>query len=133
MSTNATISRLLEDGTVLTIYSHWDGYPEGVGRVLVESYNTEAQVQDLVAQGDVSVLDDTIGDSEFYRDRGEDNTEAENFELYDIEDCEEYNYLWAHDEWLFSFQGVWYRLAYYLEAELEDVHSYIRDKNPEIA
>ena len=133
MSTNATISRLLADGTVDTIYSHWDGYPEGVGRVLVESYNTEAQVQDLIAQGDVSTLDHTLTGSEFYRDRGEDNTEAENFELYDIEDCEEYNYLWACDEWLFSYQGVWYRLAYYLAAEVDDLRSYLAAKTPELA
>lgn len=133
MSTNATISILLADDSVSTIYSHWDGYPQGVGTVLLESYNTEAQVQDLIAQGDVSSLDHTLTGSDFYRNRGDTDVDARNYELDDIEDMQEYNYLWARDEWLVAVNGAWFKLAYYLAAEIEVIDHYLVDKDSELA
>jgi len=131
MATRATISILLADDSATTIYSHWDGYPEGVGATLLESYNTEAQVQELIANGDVSSLDHTIEDSEFYhRDRGEvlSTVCAQNYELDEIDSMQEYNYLWADDEWLVAVNGVWYKLAYHLEAQVGEVYSYLDHK-----
>lgn len=36
MSTRAAIARYNEDGTIEAVYSHWDGYPTGVGQQLVD-------------------------------------------------------------------------------------------------
>ena len=39
-----------EDGSVTTSYVHYDGYVEGVGRTLVESYNSQYDAE-IVAKG----------------------------------------------------------------------------------
>ena len=31
MSTNSRIGLRLEDGSILSVYHHWDGYPEWLG------------------------------------------------------------------------------------------------------
>jgi len=36
MSTHATISFISKKGRKVTIFEHWDGYPEGIGRGLAE-------------------------------------------------------------------------------------------------
>ena len=40
----------------LTIYHHWDGYPQGVGKTLVERYNTYESVLNLMLGGDASSI-----------------------------------------------------------------------------
>ena len=40
MSTRARIGLLQEDLSVLSVYHHWDGYPEWLGVTLKEQYNT---------------------------------------------------------------------------------------------
>ena len=39
-----------EDGTVTASYCHYDGYVEGVGRTLVESYNSQYDAE-IVSKG----------------------------------------------------------------------------------
>ena len=38
MATRSRIAIEKENGTVESIYCHWDGYPENNGRILVENY-----------------------------------------------------------------------------------------------
>lgn len=54
MATRATIALQNDDGTFSSIYSHWDGYPSYVGRILYEHYKTLPEVQKLIEDGDVS-------------------------------------------------------------------------------
>lgn len=56
MATRCRIGLMLEDGTVKHSYCHYDGYPEGVGETLVQHYNTEDKVKELVSFGDMSYL-----------------------------------------------------------------------------
>ena len=57
MSTNSTVSIEQADGTVQTIYVHWDGYIEGgVGEALQKLYSTPGQVQAIVDEGDHSCI-----------------------------------------------------------------------------
>ena len=42
--------------SVLQIYCHWDGYPEGVGEALQSGYNTYEQAMALILGGDLSSL-----------------------------------------------------------------------------
>ena len=54
MSTNARIGIKLEDGSILSAYHHWDGYPEWLGVTLKEQYNTKEKVADLLDGGNMS-------------------------------------------------------------------------------
>jgi hypothetical protein len=54
MSTRSRIGLLLEDGTIHSVYHHWDSYPERLGVKLLGNYNTEEAVKDLIAGGDIS-------------------------------------------------------------------------------
>ena len=54
MSTNARIGLQLKDGSILSAYHHWDGYPEWLGVTLKEQYNTEEKVAKLIDGGNMS-------------------------------------------------------------------------------
>jgi hypothetical protein len=43
------------------IFCHWDGYPEHVGKMLKEHYNTPKKVEELISLGDIDCLYETIG------------------------------------------------------------------------
>ena len=58
MSTRSRIGMLMPDGKVKSIYCHWDGYPEGVGRKLQKYYTTPEKVEELLSLGDISSLGD---------------------------------------------------------------------------
>ena len=54
MSTNARIGIKLEDGTILSAYHHWDGYPEWLGVVLKTRFETKEKVAELIDGGNMS-------------------------------------------------------------------------------
>lgn len=57
MSTRSTIAIIKEDGSVKSIYCHWDGYiKKGVGETLVKHYNTDKRTDGLIALGSLSSL-----------------------------------------------------------------------------
>ena len=88
MATRSTIAKLGKDGIIKAVYCHNDGYLGHVGKVLDEHYKDESKVDELLAHGDISFLDENIGvklnfmdyksfnenkQCRFYhRDRGED-------------------------------------------------------------
>lgn len=134
MATSSTISMLLKDNTANTIYCHWDGYIDGVGNTLLENYTSDRDVHDLILQGDISSLRDTIEDSDFFRHHGETDVDGLPTELDEVADLQEYNYLWAEGEWLVAIGGgPWYKLAYLIEAEVGDIYKYINNKRKEAA
>jgi len=116
----ATIAVEHEDGQITCVYCHHDGYYEGVGKTLLNHYNTLEQVEALIALGNIFVLDTSIdcpaGHSfnsridrytVFYgRDRGEENQHGK---LYDggfdeyveaFGECgEDYSYLFRDGQW----------------------------------
>jgi hypothetical protein len=72
MATRSRIAIENQDGTVTSVYCHFDGYVKGVGKTLFENYNRE-KTEQLVALGNISELKETIEDTIAYaRDRGED-------------------------------------------------------------
>ncbi len=109
MSTNARIGIDNGDGTVTSIYTHWDGYPTHHAPILLESYVTEQHLRQLLALGDVSILDHAIGEKHdfdmhyqeraklgpwtvFYgRDRGENDVDAR---THPIDEWPEYGQAW---------------------------------------
>jgi hypothetical protein len=56
MATRSTIAMEMKDGTVKSIYCHWDGYPEHNGRILMEFYSNPDKVKDLIELGRLSSL-----------------------------------------------------------------------------
>jgi hypothetical protein len=46
----------LKDGSILSIYCHYDNYPEFNGAKLVENFNSYEKASELVDLGDISCL-----------------------------------------------------------------------------
>jgi len=67
MSTRAMIGYLNKDTNKVTgIYSHWDGYPDGVGYNLMKFYGNPQRVLHLIDAGDVSAIDWDTGHANHY-------------------------------------------------------------------
>ena len=54
MSTRSRIGILLPDDSILSVYHHWDGYPEWLGVTLEEHYNTFEKASELIDGGNMS-------------------------------------------------------------------------------
>ena len=107
MGTRARIGIVEPDGSVTSIYTHWDGYPDHHGPILLNHYTTEERVRALLALGDLSVLAEDIGEKHDFnnppegvcnaygRDRGEDGVSARrSASVNDLKEiAEEYTYL----------------------------------------
>ena len=106
MATRSVIAKLDETG-VQAIYCHNAGYLSNNGKILDQHYADENKVDNLIAQGDVSSLRDTIADTTFYaRDRGEIDKEAATLKdesallKYAFESCDaEVVYMFAYGSW----------------------------------
>jgi len=73
MATRSRIAIENQDGSVTSIYCHWDGYIKSNGVILNEKYNTKDKVEALIALGDISSLDKTLETTVAYaRDQGDD-------------------------------------------------------------
>ena len=116
MATRSNIAQLLPDDRVQVIYCHFDGYMSGVGRTLTKHYKTTDRVAELIALGDLVVLDQHLyptgvhsdGAREprvtvaFGRDRGDPNSQARTHASVDdwqdnLASDIEYCYLWRPD------------------------------------
>lgn len=64
MATRSRIGIENEDGTVSSVYCHWDGYPTGNGRMLVEYYSDREKVKELISLGAISSLCKNVAPSE---------------------------------------------------------------------
>ena len=73
MSTRSRIAIEKQDGTVESIYCHFDGYLSHNGEILQEHYSTKEKMEKLIELGDISQLKDTPETTvAYHRDRGED-------------------------------------------------------------
>ena len=60
MSTRSYIAMKTPAG-YKAIFCHWDGYPDHVGKILKEHYNTLEKATELINLGDLECLYETIG------------------------------------------------------------------------
>lgn len=60
MSTRSNIAIRNADGSVTSVYCHWDGYPTNNGKILLRSYKTPTKVTRLVKGGAISSLRDSL-------------------------------------------------------------------------
>jgi len=84
-STRSRVGMLNPDGTITSIYVHYDGYIDGVGKTLKQHYKNPVLVKKMMSLGDASFLEPKLdpsgehsfnnpekGVTVFYgRDRGE--------------------------------------------------------------
>ena len=107
MATRSRIGLELPDGSILSAYHHWDGYPEWLGRILNTHYNTKEKVAELIDGGDMSscwsekswgkLREDLSYGPEYYSARGEDcppRLDADMDEFFS--DNEEYSYIFRN-------------------------------------
>jgi hypothetical protein len=110
MATRGRIGIQLADGSILSVYSHWDNYPSFAGVKLVENFNSYEKAAELIDGGDISALWTNAGWSNetlpvtgplYYSSRG-DVTEPRLDETLDeyLGNGEEYAYLFANGEWV---------------------------------
>ncbi len=80
MATRSRIGLRLKNDSILSVYHHWDGYPQWLGVTLQKKFNTFDKVSELIDGGDISSCDsDTDWDNNkvdenhvlYYNDRGE--------------------------------------------------------------
>jgi hypothetical protein len=56
MGTRSRIGYELSDHSVVSVYCHWDGYPDHNGRILVDHYQNRDDVMELIDGGSMSSL-----------------------------------------------------------------------------
>lgn len=127
MGARSRIGIYNEDGTVTSIYCHYDGYESHNGRILMEHYTTEEKVRELMKLGDLSNLGMEIGVqhpfrnpnvyntpaydqwedqhrrmcTSYSRDRGETDAVAVTVSSEEFEQMfEEFNYLFIYGRWV---------------------------------
>jgi len=101
MATRSRIGIELKNGSVLSVYHHWDGYPEWLGRILTTHYNTRAKAAELIDGGDMSTCWDENNQPEYYSARGENCPPRLDADLNEyLCDGEEYWYLFTNGKWV---------------------------------
>ena len=127
MATRSRIGIELKDGSILSAYHHWDGYPTWLGRILETHYNTKEKVSELIDGGDMSSAWTNVGWQNetrpesgpmYYSERGENcppRYDAFLGEYLLPENSEEYAYVFRNGKWV-----------------CYDMHQWEDDKLPEI-
>lgn len=128
MATRSRIGIELADGSILSAYSHWDGYPEWMGRILRTHYNTKEKVAELIDGGDMSSpwTEDRWNSEtkaqeygpQYYSQRGDDcppRLDADLCEYLLPANGEEYHYVFRNGEW------VCYNMNCYVESKLPEI------------
>ena len=103
-------------------YCHYDGYPEGVGKILIDHYNNPDKIEALLNRGDMSSLEPTIENTEFY-DECEDNC----CNIHMIPDrFQEYIYVYETNKWKcyeipFPYNDIFYDINDLKEFDLRSI------------
>ena len=110
MATRSRIGLELADDAVVSVYHHYDGYPQWLGVILRQKFNTREKVAELLDGGDISCIEsDTNWKREkvenhvlYYNARGEDTEPRLDLSLEDyLANGEEYAYVFTLDhEWV---------------------------------
>jgi hypothetical protein len=125
MATRGRIGLELANGSILSIYSHYDNYPKFNGVKLVEHFNSYEKAAELIDLGDISCLWTNAGwNNETlpevgplpYSARGEDCPPRLDKNLGEfLQNGEEYGYVYTQEEgWLCYDTCDWHET--YLEA-----------------
>jgi hypothetical protein len=134
MGTRSNIGIRNDDNSITAIYCHWDGYPEHVGKILLNHYNSVGIVNELMDLGDLSILAENLYSDNnshtfnnpqpnvcvaYGRDRGEKGVECKvfndsfEFERFASDTGAEYQYLFDNGKWTYRkvYKGTWKELT----------------------
>ena len=123
MATRARIGIQLKDDSVLSVYHHWDGYPEWLGRILKTHYNSKEKASELIDGGDMSsawtnerwtgkelapyvkeIKETKEYGPQYYSQRGEECPPRYDDSIFDYlekDNNEEYAYVWTiNNKWV---------------------------------
>ena len=112
MSTRSRIGIQLSDDSILSVYHHWDGYPEWLGRILNTHYNSKDKVSELIDGGDMSscwsdrdLYLQKLSENGpcYYSQRGEDCPPRLDNDLCEYllpDNSEEFAYVFRNDKWV---------------------------------
>lgn len=121
MSTRSRIGLELSDGSILSVYHHWNGYPEWLGRILQTHYNAKSLAEELIDGGDMSLCwtDERWDDSgvkgvygpQYYSQRGDNSPPRLDKDMDEFfADGEEYSYIFRNGNWyaydMHQFDGM---------------------------
>lgn len=150
MGTRSSIGIENQDGSVTAIYCHWDGYPSWNGRMLSNHYADEAKIRALIALGDISSLQEEIGEEHpfstyhlkeeekdprwekwttaYARDRGEKDVDAQTF----VSSADYFNRFGAGTEYAYLFrEGAWLVRSCYNDRGWHKVANYLLEEKEE--
>ena len=102
MSTRSTINIKNEDGSVDGIYCHFDGFPDNTGSLLLNNYDSDEKVRELIDLGDISFLGPTLAQDHtksYHRAEGDPIEISRSPDEADLMGRQEYNYLWKEGMW----------------------------------
>jgi hypothetical protein len=112
MGTRSRIGLQLKDDSILSVYCHWDGYPDFNGVKLIEHFNSYDKASELIDGGDISALWTNVGWNNetldnlgplYYSSRGEDcppRLDSDLCEYLLAINAEEYHYLFTNGKWV---------------------------------
>ena len=100
MATRSRIGIELKDGSILSAYHHWDGYPQWLGRILNTHYNSKQKVADLIDGGDMSLCWNDDHKPEYYGTDCPPRLDADLCEYLLPDNSEEYAYVFRNGEWV---------------------------------
>jgi hypothetical protein len=139
MATRCRIG-IKEKGFIRHIYSHWDGYPEYVGELLMNHYETSEKAKALINLGNISILRRFIGKkheagaiskrkqwTESYgRDfdyKGDEPKKSKNIALF----LDVTKKMWGEYAYLFQ-NGEWYYKDTYKDGDFAPLSDYFKNK-----
>ena len=105
MATRSRIAVELNDGTVKSVYCHWDGYPAGVGNDLLNrDFRSADEVEEFLNEGSRSSVDEAYYDK-YGKSRGEEretptvHKDVDTYltKVFEDDAWEEYAYLYNKD------------------------------------
>ena len=104
MGTRSNIAYKKSDGKIVSMYCHYDGYPQHNGVILSEHYNTKEKARGLVDDGYQSALNETVEESNQDRVHEEPPTTYHSFHAFimDINFDIEWVYLFKDNAWYYA-------------------------------
>ena len=140
MATRAMIAFLDDDKQLVTTYNHYDGYPEGLGKLLQKFYNDERAAEQLAGEGYISYLDIDTGEINAK------NQDEPGYKIIDADDAftagmmigdevkgmgGDYGYIWVKElgKWITVKNQGGDSIAKQLEDELGESGMYMVDEN----
>ena len=117
MATRSRIGLQLSDDSIVSVYCHYDGYPEFNGRVLRTHFDTIEKVRELIDGGDMSCAQTNAGWNNetlsetgalYYSARGEDCPPRHDETMTEFfNNGEEFGYIYQNGEWFCYDTKTW--------------------------